>query len=418
MAVMLVSVKITIPYLGAERFGAWMTIGSIVGLLSFMDLGVGNALANRVSYASATGSITRIQRVVSGGLAFLFALGVLISLGLYVLLDLLPTEEFARRVVPGYDLEVFQSLKTLVLLFGLTVFSGGVHRVFSGLQRAHEAHLMSLAMSSIALLMLFIAADFEASIPILLAITLGSQVLSGFFLFFVLFQRNIFVFRGAVGSAILYRHYLVKVGGGFLALQIGWGVASGLDNLLVMITQGASEAAVFSVAQRLFQFVTLPLIVMNAPLWAAYADASARADQKFILKTFKRSMTLTTLLSFVGGGFILLAGIPLAHWWTGRIVTLSADLLLMFFLLTIAESVSNALAVMLNGCGVVFEQVVTITMLTALALIVKPLVLSHWGITEMLASYVFLYFIILIFMYCIVYRARLSACLGLSPNVG
>jgi O-antigen/teichoic acid export membrane protein len=379
-----------------------------------MDLGVGNALANRVSYASAIGSIARIQRVVSGGLAFLFALGVLISLGLYLLLVFLPTEELIGRVVPGNEDEVFLSLKTLVSLFGLTVVAGGAHRVFGGLQRGHEAHLMSLVSSSIALLMIFIAADLQASIPVLLAITLGSQVFSGFCLFLILFQRKIFVFRMAIGSAILYRHYLIKVGGGFLALQIAWGIASGLDNLLVMITQGAGEAAVFSIAQRLFQFVTLPLMVMNAPLWAAYADASVRSDHKFILKTFKRSMKLTALLSFIGGGFFLLAGIPLANWWTGDVVRLSSDLLWMFFLLTIVESLSNALAVMLNGCGVILEQVITVTMLTVLALIVKPLVLTFWGVEEMLASYIFLYSVILIVMYCIVFRARLSACLGLT----
>ena len=40
MIAMIFTVKLTVPYLGAERFGVWMTIASFAGMLSFMDLGV------------------------------------------------------------------------------------------------------------------------------------------------------------------------------------------------------------------------------------------------------------------------------------------------------------------------------------------------------------------------------------------
>lgn len=67
MLVMVLSVTLTIPYLGAERFGVWMTIASFAGMLSFLDLGVGNALTNRVSYVEAKKTIDycKIQLVVA-----------------------------------------------------------------------------------------------------------------------------------------------------------------------------------------------------------------------------------------------------------------------------------------------------------------------------------------------------------------
>lgn len=42
MLAMVLSVSWTVPYLGPERFGAWMTIASLAAVLSFLDLGVGN----------------------------------------------------------------------------------------------------------------------------------------------------------------------------------------------------------------------------------------------------------------------------------------------------------------------------------------------------------------------------------------
>ncbi len=49
--ILFVSVPLTLSYLGPERYGLWMTIGSVVTLLSFSDFGIGNGLVNAISEA-------------------------------------------------------------------------------------------------------------------------------------------------------------------------------------------------------------------------------------------------------------------------------------------------------------------------------------------------------------------------------
>jgi len=122
-------------------------------------------------------------------------------------------------------------------------------------------------------------------------------------------------------------------------------------------------------------------------------------------------MMLTTVFSLVGGGLILVVGESLVHWWTGGIVTLPLGLVLVLFILTSVEALGNALAVMLNGCGIIREQVITVTILTAAALAVKWFTVNHWGVTEMLASYVAVYSLIMFFMYGVVFRKRLVVCM-------
>ena len=53
LILMIVSVTATVSYLGPERFGVWMTISSFAVMLTFLDLGVGNALMNRVAEAAS-----------------------------------------------------------------------------------------------------------------------------------------------------------------------------------------------------------------------------------------------------------------------------------------------------------------------------------------------------------------------------
>ena len=47
----LLSVPLTLGYLGKERFGLWMVISSLVALLGLADLGVGNGLLNVLAKA-------------------------------------------------------------------------------------------------------------------------------------------------------------------------------------------------------------------------------------------------------------------------------------------------------------------------------------------------------------------------------
>ena len=44
----LITIPLTVNYLGSERFGLWMAISSIIVLMSFADLGLGNGLLNAI----------------------------------------------------------------------------------------------------------------------------------------------------------------------------------------------------------------------------------------------------------------------------------------------------------------------------------------------------------------------------------
>ncbi|HEX3524994.1 MAG TPA: hypothetical protein VHT52_23270 [Stellaceae bacterium] len=49
----LVTVPLAIRYLGGERYGLWMTITSLIAMIGFLDLGIGNALIGAIAEAQA-----------------------------------------------------------------------------------------------------------------------------------------------------------------------------------------------------------------------------------------------------------------------------------------------------------------------------------------------------------------------------
>lgn len=80
---LLVSLPLTVRYLGEERYGLWMTIGSLVSVLGITDLGLGYGLIARV--AEADGRQDREHAAGAVATAFLLlsavAVGILLVAG-------------------------------------------------------------------------------------------------------------------------------------------------------------------------------------------------------------------------------------------------------------------------------------------------------------------------------------------------
>ena len=408
MAVIVLSVRWTLPYLGQERFGAWMTIASFVGMLTFLDLGIGNALTNEVAKAAAGEDPSALTRVISGGLGILFLLGFAIGSILSVLAVNLPWVHIIKVTNPELLVEIGRALVVFSVLFGFNIFTSGLHRVFAGLQRSFEAHAVSAAGSIASLIALWSATRNASGIPVLLISTFGCQVIASFYLLTLLARRRLFRLSRIDLSISAETIVLLKVGGLFFILQVGTMVGWEADSLIIASTLGAAQVAVYSITQRLFQFVSQPLGMINAPLWGAYADAYARGDKTFIRRTLKRSMLLTAAGAVIGGGLLLAASPRLLKWWTLGAISVPLDFVTVFFIWTVCSTLGNAFAMMLNGCGVVREQVITVLLLTAMALPVKLIFLGLFGISGMVAGYTSLYLIIVLFIYGLVYKAKLS----------
>src|SRR5689334_22756939 len=63
----LISVPLALNYLGAERYGMWMTMSSLVAMLSFADFGIGNGVVNAVANAHGRDQIVEIRNYISSG---------------------------------------------------------------------------------------------------------------------------------------------------------------------------------------------------------------------------------------------------------------------------------------------------------------------------------------------------------------
>jgi O-antigen/teichoic acid export membrane protein len=407
MAVMVMTISLTVPYLGAERFGVWMTIASFAGMLVFLDLGIGNALTNKVAQGAAQYNPERLRKVISGGLGFLFLIGCGVGVLLMALFSFLPWQQLIKVGNPLLHAEIRSAALLFAGLFGLHIFANGIQRIFTGMQRAFEGHLASTMGSIVTLLLLWGAVRQESGIPALLAITLGMQSIASLALIVLLYKRGQFGFPGLLSNIHNESPHLLQVGGLFLLLQIGVMVGWGADSLIIASNLGAEQVAVFAIVQRLFQLASQPMNIINSPLWGAYADAHAKNDKVFIGKTLKLSLITTLAYTAFVAILLVFAGDWLVNNWTGNAIQISFGLLLAYACWAILEAAGNALSMFMNGCGIVKQQVITVIVFSIVSIAVKFLMIRNFGLEAMVFGTVITYAIITSAAYGFFFRKTL-----------
>src|SRR5436190_21085 len=90
LVVGIISVPLTVGYLGTERYGVWVTISTLLAWLNIADLGLGNGLLNMLSKAYADDRPDLAQRYIATAFWMLIALALglgLVWLGLGHLID-------------------------------------------------------------------------------------------------------------------------------------------------------------------------------------------------------------------------------------------------------------------------------------------------------------------------------------------
>src|SRR5438874_9401927 len=74
-----ISIPLTVRYLGAERYGAWVTISAAMAWIAIADLGLSNSLTNAVSEGYASDRRDLAQNSVAAAFWSLMGIAVVIA---------------------------------------------------------------------------------------------------------------------------------------------------------------------------------------------------------------------------------------------------------------------------------------------------------------------------------------------------
>lgn len=371
----LVTVPLTLRYLGAERYGIWMVVSSFSMALAFADMGLGNGLVNEIASAHGRDDRAAIRRLVSSGYAALAAVAALLLLAFAIAYPFVPWQRLFNASSARAVAEAGPTLAVWVVCFALAVPLTLVQKVQVALQQGFYASLWQCAGSLVGVAALVAVIARGGGLPYLVAALVGGPLVAAVVnsaWFYARQGRDIapsprLVSLGAMRGA-------ATLGAKFFVLQAIGAVAFGLDATIVAQVAGAEAVAGYAVPERMFSVVSLLLTMMLQPLWPAYGEAIARGHHAWVRRTLIRSLVLAGVGAAVVSGLLVVAGPTLLHLWVGDAVHAPFVLLIGLAAWRVAEALGTTFAAYFNGVGALGFQI-AVSLASATAMIAAKIAL-------------------------------------------
>lgn len=377
----IISVTLTVRYLGNERYGLWLIISSILTWLNLTDFGVGNALTNKLSEASGRNQSEKSQNFVASAFWLLSLVGILIIITGIILGKLLPWASLLNVKSIEASLELPLAITLSLIIFGLGLPLSITKNVYRGYQEGYYAYIWDIAANIFSLLTLVIVSRLDGGLPLLVSAVYGTRqiVLAGSAFFLFQFHRPLLKPNPHNVRKANFRP-LLNLGFMFIFLQLSGLLISQSDNFVIIRLLDPAHVAIFATTFKLFNYATMFKSWILTPLWPAYGEAYARLDLQWIRRTLKYSLLLSILLTIAVSGFLVIFARAIIQVWVGIDLVPSFELVIGIALMQILWAWTEPFVVFLNGISKL-RRLTIYSLGTAISKLVFTIIfVSLWGI--------------------------------------
>lgn len=319
MLVSLVTLPLTIRYLGKVQYGVWVTVSTTVVMLSVLDLGIANTLTNFISEAFAEDDREKAQGYFSS--AFWMTVAVAATLGA-IAAAVWPFVDWGKLLhltSPALAREASECVGISVAFFLLSLPLNLANRVLSGYQQVHVTNYFQMLNSVLGLVAVIAVVLLRGGLVSLMLMYCGAMLTGSLTLNFWLMLRQKPWIRPHPRKT---RRHMVRAllgqGALFFVLQITTLVVFNSDNLVISHYLGPAEVTPYSVAWRLIGYATLFQFMLVPSFWPAFTEAYRKGELDWVRRNYHR-MERTTLLAVSSAALLIgLFGRPVIGLWAGR----------------------------------------------------------------------------------------------------
>jgi O-antigen/teichoic acid export membrane protein len=390
--VSLLSVPLTIGYLGSERYGVWVLLSALLAWIRLADIGIGNGLMNAITGALGSERRDLVRAHVST--AFVLLSGIALILGLAFALIWPWIDWSALLGVKSEDArsEVAVAIAASVGIFLLTFPLTIVPATFNAVQEGKLANYWGVAGNVAGLLALIVVTHTRGGLVWLVIAVSGTGLLMNIFSGAWLFMHRKPDFapqfravrRDLMGG-------LMKVGVPFFLIQIMALVVFQSDNLIIGHFLSAADVPSYSLTYNLFGYTSVVQSIGFSYLWVAYRDAIARHDIDWVRRTFKLNVVMSMGFTLAAVVPLIFIARPFIKVWTGGAVVPPADLVLWMAGWSMINALCSPIASLLAAAAHLRAQVVYSAVSAAINIALSIYLVGIWGVTGVIAGTVISY---------------------------
>ncbi|HEY1832724.1 MAG TPA: hypothetical protein VGG38_20975 [Acidimicrobiales bacterium] len=300
------------------ELGVVAVLTLVSAFLTFGDFGLGTLLMTRLPEANARDDAEGSRQVVGVTFSTLCVTGGLIAALGSASAFLLPWQ----TLLGAHSLSESTVRPAVICLFvfgGLGIPATIGSRILAAMLRFATSQLWIIAASFFSLCTMVVCAELKLPIWVYVFAIAGVPVL----LFMV---QTLWVFvwvyprlrpeRLRVPPRLAW--VFLKAAWMFAIMSMAAVISYSIDSLVVSSVMGASSAAVFALAARMFTLVGVTIGMVGLQMWSALTDAITRGDHAWARSRFWQTLLISLALTSSACLLLVLFGQDISRVWLGK----------------------------------------------------------------------------------------------------
>jgi O-antigen/teichoic acid export membrane protein len=378
---MLISIPLTINYLGSERYGMWMTMTAILLSIRFADFGIGNGLIDAVAETNGRDDPGSAHVAISSATFMLLILALTLGVGFLVAYPFVAWHRIFNVSSPIAVAESGPSLLMLIISFLILLPLTVSEKVQAGYQEGFYAYLWLAISSVLSLVMTLLVIFFRGGLIWLVFAEMGPKlllaVLNGVHLFAIKRPWLLPSWKAIQTSWVIQ---ILHSGVYFFMIQVAGILIISSDNIIIAQELGPEAVTRYSVPMKMFNIVPTILFVAASASWPAYSEALIRGDLDWAKRTYHRSIWMTVSV----GGVAALGLLTFGHWiilhWAGPKALPEFSLLASIALWAVLFPLSYVVTFFLSGAGALRFRTVCEVSACLISFPLKFMLIRVWGL--------------------------------------
>ena len=331
IGIRLLQVPILLSALGAEEYGRWLIISSLPSWLVLANLGFGSVAGNEISMAIGAGDNNGAVKVYSTTIALISILAFICSILVIIIAPIIPWANI-MSILPYRQGEIVYSIVLLSLSIFISFLAEAFGVRFRAAHKNHVGVLLSSIRPWVELLFLMIFMKFNKGFQF---ISLSIFLSTIFYLLLIWwFSRKLirelsFSIQN-VDKTIIKN--IFKKGVAFQAFPLGNAMLFQGNLLVIQSFLGPIAVAAFATARTLVRSINQIFELINQVIWpelshligAKKYEKASQIHRLGVISAIVVSFTLVIILSLIG--------VPIYTLWTGKEISLSQNLLVLFLI--------------------------------------------------------------------------------------
>jgi O-antigen/teichoic acid export membrane protein len=385
--VSVISVPLTIGYLGSERYGAWVTIVSVLTFLSITDFGLAASLTNALGKAQAENARDAGRRYVSSTFLMLSSIALVILIFGSAFAPRIASFLFPHLQSPLARAEIVPAMTIALSIFALSLPLLIPARVLAAHQESALANLWNMAGSLGNLVALLAVIWLRGGLPWLVFGCFGFGLLTN-----ITCAAWLFAFHKpwlspkflAIDPA--FAKTLFGDGWKFFVIGIGWMINWQTDNMVIAHFLGAAQVTPYAVTFSLFALATGLQTLAYPSLWPAYTEAFAQRDFEWIRQTVRSNFKFSFLSTLAIVGLLSIFAGDIIRFWAGAVAVPPFSVIVWMALWRLMLATLLVGSCLLNATGYLKGMTIYGTITALLNLTLSILLAKKYGITGVIAG--------------------------------